>query len=163
MTGELTYFARFDFHGVVKPESLLVWLQDHPIKNEKAYEVVQQAKQDRPFEQPTRSDLQWPYLIGYCNGEGTMLVATADNIAAYIATKGLEGDLTITTPLDQPFLSTYGIFINRCSDFDFMEHKLKPVLIPMQMGEVEPPPIEEYSDPYELANNEDEWDGDMEP
>ncbi len=162
-TGELTYFARFDFHGVVKPESLLVWLQDHPIKNEKAYEVVQQAKQDRPFEQPTRSDLQWPYLIGYCNGEGTMLVATADNIAAYIATKGLEGDLTITTPLDQPFLSTYGIFINRCSDFDFMEHKLKPVLIPMQMGEVEPPPIEEYSDPYELANNEDEWDGDMEP
>jgi hypothetical protein len=161
--GHEAHWERADFLGIVKPESLEKWLRQNPIRNEMAYEVVQQAKQERSVKQAAKSDLQWPYLIGYCNGESTMLVATAENIAAYIATKGFEGDLTITTPLDQPFLSTYGIFINRCSDFDFMEHKLKPVLIPMQMGEVEPPPIEEYSDPYELANNEDEWDGDMEP
>lgn len=162
-TGELACFARYDFHGVVNPESLLVWLRDHPIKNEKANEIVQQARQERPVEQPAKSDLEWPYVIGHCNGESIGLVATAENIAAYIATKGLQGDLTITTPLDKYFLTTYGPFIDKCSDFDFMEQKLKPVLIPMQMGEVEPPPVEEYSGTYVLEDYEDELDGELEP
>lgn len=45
-TGELAYFARNDFYGIVNPESLLVWLGDHPVKNEKADKVVQQIRQD---------------------------------------------------------------------------------------------------------------------
>ena len=32
-TSELGYFARYDFLGVVKPDSLLAWLQDHPIQS----------------------------------------------------------------------------------------------------------------------------------
>ncbi|MEN3005984.1 DUF4406 domain-containing protein [Dehalobacterium formicoaceticum] len=55
-TGELACFARYDFHGVVNPESLLVWLRDHPIKNEKANEIVQQSRQEYPVAQPTKED-----------------------------------------------------------------------------------------------------------
>lgn len=161
--GHESHWERADFLGIVKPESLEKWLRQNPIRNEMAYEVAQQAQREHSVEQPPKSDLGWPYVVGYCNGESTRLVATAENIAAYIATNGLQGDLTITTPLDRAFLTTYGTFIDKCSDFDFMEHKLKPVLIPMQMGEVEPPPVEEYSDPFELADDEEELDGDMEP
>lgn len=45
-TGELGYFARFDFHGIVKPESLLIWLQDHPIKNEKAADHIREPERE---------------------------------------------------------------------------------------------------------------------
>lgn len=161
--GHEARWERADFLGIVKPESLEKWLAQNPIRNEMAYEVAQQAKQEHSASQSAKSDLGWPFLNGYCNGECILLVATAENIAAYIVTYGLEDDLTITTPLSQPFLTTIGTFIDWCIDFEFMEHKLKPVLIPMQMGEVEPPPIEEYSDPYAPEDYEDEWDGDIEP
>lgn len=155
-TGELGYFARFDFHGVVKPESLLRWLRDHPVKNEQAQAHIQEV-------QAKQNDLGMPYVNAYCNGEMVRLVPTAQNIAAYIVTNGLQGDITMTTPSDRHFLNTFRTFIDRCSDFDFMENRLKPVLIPMQMGEVEPPPVEEYPEIDESEDYEDEWDDGVEP
>lgn len=56
-----------------------------------------------------------------------------------------------------------GMLINRCSDMDFLENKLKPVLIPMQMGEIEPPPIEKYQAFDEGEDYEDEPEGGVEP
>ena len=52
-----------------------------------------------------------------------------------------RGDLMICTPLDTPFLNTFGTFIDRCEDQDFLQKHLLPVLIPMQMGETEPQAI----------------------
>ncbi|SHH69059.1 DUF4406 domain-containing protein [Desulfosporosinus lacus] len=161
--GHEAHWERADFLGIVKPESLEKWLRQNPIRHEMAYEVAQEAKQEHSLEPSAKGDLGWPYVNGYCHGENTRLVPTAENLAAYIATKGLEGDLTITNPLDQPFLTTYGTFIDRCSDFAFLEQQLKPVLIPLQTGEIEPPPIQEYSGPYELADDEEELDGELEP
>ena len=154
-TGELGYFARRDFYGIVKPESLLSWLQDHPIKNQQAQTHIQAA-------QVIQKDLDMSYVNAYCNGEMVRLVPTAENIAAYIVTNGLKGDITMTTPLDKHFLNTFGTFIDRCSDFDFMENKLKPVLIPMQMGEVDPPSSEEYPEIEEPDDYEDRWNGGVE-
>ena len=57
------------------------------------------------------------------------------NVGEYVA------DLMICTPLDTPFLNTFGTFIDRCEDQDFLQKHLLPVLIPMQMGETEPQAI----------------------
>jgi len=43
-TGETAAFGRYEFYGVVKPESLLNWLQDHPVKHEQIGEYVQSAE-----------------------------------------------------------------------------------------------------------------------
>lgn len=64
------------------------------------------------------------------------------NLASFIVKMGKErGDLMICTPLDTPFLNTFGTFIDRCEDQDFLQKHLLPVLIPMQMGETEPQAI----------------------
>lgn len=155
-TGELEYFARYDFHGIVKAESLLRWLQDHPIRNEQAQAYVRENR-------ATTKDLDMPYVNAYCNGEMMRLVPTAQNIASYIMTHGMGGDIKITTPWDTPVLNTFSIYINTCADKIFLEEKLKPVLISMQIGDAEPSEIEEYSGPDLPEDYEDELDGDMEP
>ena len=43
-TGEGTALGRYEFFGIVKPESLLNWLQDHPVKHEQIGEHVQGAE-----------------------------------------------------------------------------------------------------------------------
>jgi len=44
--GHESHWERADFLGIVKPESLEKWLRQNPIRNEMAYEVAQQAKQE---------------------------------------------------------------------------------------------------------------------
>lgn len=163
--GHEARWERADFLGIVKPESLEKWLQQNPIRNDMAYEVAQQAKQVITINQSITSDLEWPYVIGYCGSESMKLAAKAENIAAYIMEYGLKGDITITTPLDTCLITTFGTFIDKCQNMDFLENKLKPVLISMQTGEVEPPPIQEYteSESYDYDYDEIEPDGDMEP
>lgn len=155
-TGELGYFARYDFHGIVKPKSLLRWLQDHPVRNEQAQVHIKET-------QSITKDLDMPYVNAYCKGEMMRLVPTAQNIASYIMTHGMSGDIEITTPWDTPVLNTFSIYINKCADKVFLEEKLKPILIPMQIEEAEPSEIEEYSGPDEPEDYEDELDGDVEP
>ena len=43
-------FGRGDFYGLVKPESLLSWLQDHPIKSEKAAEYIRETNKQPDWE-----------------------------------------------------------------------------------------------------------------
>jgi len=92
--------------------------------------------------------IEWPYLVGYVKSEefieSQLLRVTPKNIAAFIAKNAtLEGnDVQITTPLDTPFLSTYGGFIDYCSDQEFLRTELLPALIPMQLGDTEPPEVE---------------------
>lgn len=87
-----------------------------------------------------------PYLVGYVptaegGNESRLLKVTPTNIAAFIA-KNAAHDITITTPFDISFLTTYGGFVHYCADQKFLRTELLPVLIPMQRGEVEPPEIE---------------------
>lgn len=89
----------------------------------------------------------YPFLIGYAPVEGGLheqfcLASDPVNIASFIMKMGRErGDLMICTPLDTPFLNTFGTFIDRCEDQDFLQKHLLPVLVPMQMGKTEPQEI----------------------
>lgn len=89
----------------------------------------------------------YPFLLGYAPAEGGLheqfcLEPDPVNIASFIMKMGRErGDLMICTPLDTPFLNTFGTLIDRCEDQDFLRNHLLPVLLPMQMGKAEPQEI----------------------
>ena len=148
LTGKYIHWERHDFCGIVKPESLKEWLLDKPVRNEAAEELtkfvtpelISAAKQNH-------TACGYPFLIGYAPAEGGLheafcLDPDPVNLASFIVKMGKErGDLMICTPLDTPFLNTFGTFIDRCADQDFLQKHLLPVLVPMQMGETEPQAI----------------------
>ena len=72
-----------------------------------------------------------PFYIGVFSGATTRIENTAEAIAAFIVDSGKEGDLEILTPNGDAVLNTMGIWIDRCSDQDFLI-ELKEVLIPKQ-------------------------------
>lgn len=71
-------------------------------------------------------------LIGYGELEHGKMLTTVEEVAKFIVKNGVHGDVMITDVLDLPFITTYGSFINRAYDQDFLKNKLLPVLIPMQ-------------------------------
>ena len=74
---------------------------------------------------------EYPYLLGYAQGQSRRLENNIQSVASFICTEGLKGDLTITTPENEFILDTFGIYINKIADMDYREELLK-VLIPMQ-------------------------------
>lgn len=94
----------------------------------------------------------YPFLIGYAPTEGGLheqfyLNPDPANIASFIIKMGRErGDLMICTPLDTPFLNTFGTFIDHCEDQNFLQNYLLPVLAPMQMGKTEPQEVKLIED-----------------
>ena len=73
-----------------------------------------------------------PFYIGvFPNGIGTKIENTAEAIATFIVDSGVDYDLKILTPDEDTVLNTFGIWIDRCSDQDFLT-ELKEVLIPKQ-------------------------------
>lgn len=163
LSGERVNWSREDFFGIVAPNRLMAWSADKPVCNDRAQEVIDLAK-EMEAETTPKYDLGYPYLGIYCmTPEGLTeidLVPTPENIAAYIATEGRNGNLTILTPWEVPFLTTIGTFVDRCIDQEFLQ-KLLPILIPMQQGEIEPPPVQLYDDAVWAAGHgdgEDEFD-----
>ena len=73
---------------------------------------------------------KYPLLIGYSPAGRTSLHSLQD-VADFICTQGLYDDLLITTAGGEPFISTFGIYINRIADMEYREQLLK-VLIPVQ-------------------------------
>jgi len=74
------------------------------------------------------------FMFVYVNGERKMIKDDKESLAKAIMYYGLKGDLTVTTPLDLPVVSTFGTFINRwypdyapCTLDEFQD-----VLVPMQ-------------------------------
>ena len=170
LTGKYIHWERHDFCGIVKPESLKEWLLDKPVRNEAAEELtkfvtpelISAAKQNH-------TACGYPFLIGYAPAEGGLheafcLDPDPVNLASFIVKMGRErGDLMICTPLDTPFLNTFGTFIDRCEDQDFLQKHLLPVLVPMQMGETEPQEIKLTEDQDKEAFLDDfEVEDDME-
>jgi hypothetical protein len=73
-------------------------------------------------------------LYGYANSERVVIQNTPEQIVAFIM-KYKYNDTIITTPLDEPVLSTVnGGFILECKDQAFLQEQILPVLIPVQMG-----------------------------
>jgi hypothetical protein len=52
-------------------------------------------------------------------------------VAEFIMNHGKTEDVAVTTEQGEPFLDTFGIYINKISDMDYRYELLK-VLIPMQ-------------------------------
>ena len=74
---------------------------------------------------------EYPYLLGYAQGRSRRLENNIQSVASFICSAGLDGDLTVTTPLDEFVLNTFGIYIDKIADMGYREELLK-VLIPMQ-------------------------------
>ena len=72
-----------------------------------------------------------PFYYGLSSGDETKLENTAEAIATFIVTAGKDCDLEILSPDGDDILNTFGMWINRCPDKEFLA-ELKAVLIPKQ-------------------------------
>ena len=83
-----------------------------------------------------------PLLIGYGELEYGKHLNSVNEVAEFIIKNGIKGDVTITDALDMPFITTFGPYIDKATDQDYLQNKLLPVLISMQeslMGSGEDP------------------------
>ena len=74
-----------------------------------------------------------PTLYGYSDSMQKELNSVKE-VAEFIYKEGLKGDVLITTSDGTPFISTFGIFLNRIADMDYRNALLEK-LIPLQMGD----------------------------
>ena len=72
----------------------------------------------------------YPYLIGVSK-KGRKELRGVNEVAAFICEEGLHSDLKVLTPDGEEVLDTFGMFLNRVSDFEYRT-ELVPVLVPMQ-------------------------------
>lgn len=95
-------------------------------------------------------DLAIGYVYGYNGGcQVSYFEKSPANIASFIMLNRKYADHMILTNLaDRLILNTFGEFINRCPNQEFLQEVLKE-LVPMQMGEKEPAEI--------VAASEDEF------
>lgn len=80
-------------------------------------------------------------LYGYSDTMQKELTSVKE-VAEFIYTEGYKGDVLITTSDGTPFISTFGIFLNRVADMDYRDTLLVE-LVPLQIGDA--PDIEEMS------------------
>lgn len=74
-----------------------------------------------------------PTLYGYSDTVQKKLTSMKE-VAEFIYNEGLKGDVLITTSDGTPFISTFGIFLNRIADMDYRNALLEE-LVPLQMGD----------------------------
>ena len=86
--------------------------------------------------------MSYKYVTVQCAGQQQQLVNRPENVAAYLL-KASGRTLSLRTPDNKLVLSTYGLFIDRCSDMEFLKCIVKK-LEPMQKRIVKPPEIELY-------------------
>lgn len=75
----------------------------------------------------------YPVLFGYA-GERMKELNNVTDVAKFIYEEGLRDNVLITTPDGKPFISTFGIFLNRIADTEYRDQLLKE-LLPLQMGD----------------------------
>ena len=73
---------------------------------------------------------KYPLLIGHYS-KGPKELHGIEEVATLICTEGRYEDITVRTPDNRFFLSTYGMYLNKIEDLDYREELLK-VLVPMQ-------------------------------
>lgn len=76
--------------------------------------------------------LEYSHLIVNAKDGSTIEIDnTLEKVAEIICKYGRQGDISITTPFGTSLLNTMGIYVDRCSDAEYME-ELRPVLIEKQ-------------------------------
>lgn len=73
---------------------------------------------------------RYPLLFGIAKNE-TCTLKNIRQVSKFICRNGLKGDVCIITMHGEPFLDTFGLYINNIKDKDYLE-ELRKVLIPMQ-------------------------------
>lgn len=82
--------------------------------------------------------LKEEFLRGYVNNSFKANIKnTPEQISAFITKYGMAGDITITDSLDIAVITTFGIFLNRCSDQEYLLKHLRPTMVSLQTGEKE--------------------------
>lgn len=82
--------------------------------------------------------LKEDYVLGYAGNKFVDYITNSpEQIGAFIMANHRNGDIMITDSLDKPLLSTFSIFINRCSNIDYLLKYLQPLMIDLQTGERE--------------------------
>jgi hypothetical protein len=76
-----------------------------------------------------------PTLLGIGGGETAELHSVRE-VAQFIYKKGLHSDVLITKENGSPFITTFGIFIDKIADMDYRDELLKE-LVPLQMSELD--------------------------
>jgi len=87
-----------------------------------------------------RKNMNQKLLAAIVDGYACCIKADVENIASFIATYAQYTDISIVTLHMYPLLTTRIGYIDRCYDQDFIR-ELLPVLVPMQLGDKEPPEI----------------------
>ena len=77
-------------------------------------------------------------------GDAVKIENNAKALTAFICTVGLKKDVHIFTPDGDAVLNTFGIFVDRCRDQEFME-ELRETLVPMQRELMEKMGFPEFS------------------
>ena len=73
---------------------------------------------------------RYPILFGIAKEE-TCTLKSIRQVARFICRNGVKGDVCIINMHGELFLDTFGLYINKIADNDYLE-ELKKVLIPMQ-------------------------------
>ena len=73
---------------------------------------------------------RYPILFGISRGE-VCILRNIKQVAKFICRNGVKGDVCIINMHGELFLDTFGLYINKIADNDYLE-ELKKVLIPMQ-------------------------------
>lgn len=81
------------------------------------------------------------------------LKADAANIAAFLVSNQKAPFISVDTLDDLPFLTARYGFVDKCYDQEYLIHELLPVLIPMQMGEIEAPKLVIIIDEANIMND----------
>lgn len=102
----------------------------------------------------TKTQLIGDFLYGYVPGEVRVCIEnSAEQIAAFIMKNRSVNQVKIVNFLDLIEVQTAGHFIDYCENKRFLNDELLPVLLPMQLGEVEVPEFVPYVDEnYTLKN-----------
>ena len=72
-----------------------------------------------------------PYYTGMFLDVSVVLNNDAKSLSSFICTNGVKNDLRIYTPDGKEVLDTFGIFVNKCCDQEFML-ELRKALATMQ-------------------------------
>ena len=115
--------------------------------NGRSLAIVPQIDQFRKLtkfelmEEADPSVLPHPKLLGYSQAGGPTELNSIVAVAEYICENGKKGNVQIYTEDGKPFISTYGVFLDRIANTQYRDALLRE-LIPRQMGQQELSPEE---------------------
>lgn len=92
------------------------------------------------------------FVYGYMDGKRFNIANNVEQICAFIM-ENRTRDIKIVNVLDMLEIETVCGFIVQCPNQWFLENELKPILVPMQLGEVDVPKYVPYVDEHYIIRN----------